>query len=137
VTVLDASVFARAVTDPGPAGVVARRVIHRQPTLHAPAILTAEVTSALRGMLGRGVISEPAARTAARWTLELAVRLFPFEPFAARVWELRDNLTVYDAWYVALAEALGTELVTTDDRLRRASGPRCPVRSPEEALAAG
>lgn len=55
---------------------------------------------------------------------------YPFEPFAQRVWELRDNLTVYDAWYVALAEWLGTDLVTGDERLTNARGPRCPVRRP-------
>jgi predicted nucleic acid-binding protein len=52
---------------------------------------------------------------------------YPFEPFLDRVWELRDNLTVYDGWYVALAESLDTSLVTADRRLARVSGPRCPV----------
>jgi hypothetical protein len=47
---------------------------------------------------------------------------YPFEPFAHRVWELRDNLTVHDAWHVALAEWLGVEFVTADERLARASG---------------
>jgi predicted nucleic acid-binding protein len=53
---------------------------------------------------------------------------YAFEPFSERVWELRDNLSVYDAWYVALAEWLETDLVTTDQRLMRAPGPRCPIR---------
>ncbi|MGH3917305.1 MAG: type II toxin-antitoxin system VapC family toxin, partial [Pseudonocardiaceae bacterium] len=44
-----------------------------------------------------------------------------------RVWELRENLTVYDGWYVALAESLETSLVTADPRLAQVSGPRCPV----------
>lgn len=61
----------------------------------------------------------------------------PFEPFLERVWALRENVTVSDAWYVALAEALGAALVTADDRLRRANGPRCPVLSPEETIARG
>jgi predicted nucleic acid-binding protein len=65
----------------------------------------------------------------------LRARHYPFEPFLARVWDLRDDVTVYDAWYVALAEALGAPLVTADDRLRRADGPRCPVLGPEEAVA--
>jgi predicted nucleic acid-binding protein len=51
-------------------------------------------------------------------------------PFSARVWALKDTLPVYDAWYVALAEWLGTELVTADTRLAGAPGPRCPVRLP-------
>ncbi len=53
---------------------------------------------------------------------------YPFGPFSDRVWELRANLTVYDAWYVAPAESLGTDLVTAHERLATASGPRCHVR---------
>jgi predicted nucleic acid-binding protein len=52
----------------------------------------------------------------------------PVRTFSDRVWELRANLTVYDAWYVALAEWLGTDLVTADQRLANASGLRCAVR---------
>ena len=50
------------------------------------------------------------------------------KPIRATVWELRDNLTVYDAWYVALAEWLGVEFITADERLAGASGLRCAVR---------
>lgn len=55
------------------------------------------------------------------------IELHPFAPFAARVWELRHNLTAYDAWYVAVAESLGCPLVTLDGRLTRAPGPTCAV----------
>jgi len=55
---------------------------------------------------------------------------YPFEPFSRRVWELRANLTVYDAWYVALAEWLGTDLLTADERLAASAGPLCPIRRP-------
>ncbi len=61
-------------------------------------------------------------------------RRYPFEPFLPRVWDLRENVTVHDAWYVALAEALHAPLVTADERLR-ADGPRCEVLSPGEAVA--
>jgi len=44
-----------------------------------------------------------------------------------RVWELRDNMTAYDATYIALAEELGCELLTADARLARAPGPTCPI----------
>ncbi len=53
---------------------------------------------------------------------------YPFEPFAPRAWERRDNLTVYGAWYIALPEQLDTEFVTADKRLAAASGPRCMIR---------
>lgn len=63
--------------------------------------------------------------------LALRFDLFPYEPFAPRVWELRDNLTAHDAWYVALAEALSAKLATLDSALCRASGPRCGFLTPE------
>ena len=96
--------------------------------LQVPAIFGAEVTSALRMLVLRGEVS-PARAAAAREQLRVTRTLeYAFEPFSNRVWELRANLTVYDAWYVALAEWLGTDLVTADERLANASGPRCPVR---------
>jgi predicted nucleic acid-binding protein len=62
--------------------------------------------------------------------LDLRVELFPYAPFAPRVWELRDNVTAYDAWYVELAESLGSSLATLDHRLARADGPRCGFETP-------
>src|SRR5207237_128838 len=62
--------------------------------------------------------------------LFLRVELFPYEPFAERVWDLRTNVTAYDGWYVALAETLGARLATLDTRLSRAKGPRCAFTIP-------
>jgi predicted nucleic acid-binding protein len=96
--------------------------------LEVPTIFGAEVTSALRLLVQRGLLS-PVRAAAAREQLRLTRTIqYPFEPFSTRVWELRANLTIYDAWYVALAERLGTDLVTADERLAKASGPRCLVR---------
>ncbi len=134
--VLDASVVTDAVALATPAGETARRLVSREQHLHVPAILGAEVTSALRGMVLRGLLGGQDARAAARRALGIRARPYPFEPFLERVWQLRDNLTVYDAWYVALGEALDAPLVTVDERLRRSAGPRCPVLFPDEALAA-
>lgn len=53
------------------------------------------------------------------------MELFPYAPFASRVWELREDVTCYDAWYVAIAEALSAPLATLDARLANAPGPRC------------
>ena len=58
------------------------------------------------------------------------LELFPFAPFAERIWALRGNLTGYDAWYVALAEALDCPMVTLDRRLSRANGPTCDIITP-------
>lgn len=60
----------------------------------------------------------------------MRITAYPFEPFVVRTWELRDHLTLYDAWYVALAESLGADFVTADARLLEAVGPRCTVRQP-------
>jgi predicted nucleic acid-binding protein len=58
------------------------------------------------------------------------MELFPFAPFAERVWALRENLTSYDAWYVALAEALDCPLATLDRKLSRAGRPICEIIAP-------
>lgn len=68
------------------------------------------------------------ARDAVDQLSRLGVRPHAVDPFIDRIWELRSNLSVYDAWYVALAEALGTELFSTDQRLASAPGPRCPIK---------
>lgn len=98
--------------------------------LEVPSIFAAEVVSALRGLVRRGVLDPIRASAAIEQVASLRSIQYPIEPFLDRVWELRDNLTVYDAWYVALAEWLGTDLVTADDRLVKATGPRCSVRRP-------
>lgn len=132
---LDASVVADAVAVSGTAGDLARRLVASETRLHVPAILVPEVTSALRGMVRRGLLEAGDARAAAIRAAGLRSRRYSFEPFLDRTWELRENLATYDAWYVALAESLNAPLVTADDRLRRATGPRCPVLTPDEATA--
>ena len=77
-----------------------------------------------------GDISHDAAALAHADLVALRVTLFPYAPFAQRVWELRANVTAYDAWYVAVAEALDSELATVDQRLSRASGCRCAFLTP-------
>lgn len=112
----------------GPSIVASRQALAREDEMVAPAILLAEASSALRRMVLQGKVSSGQARSALLAARSLAVTRFPFEPFVERVWELRDNVTVYDAWYVALAEALDVPLLTADRRLAEAPGPRCEVR---------
>lgn len=126
--VLDASVVVDALVVAGRPGDLGRAQLRRLNELQVPAIFTAEVTSALRGLVHRTALDPIRAATALTEILSMQTLSYPFEPFARRVWELRDNMTVYDAWYVALAERLETELVTADKRLADARGPRCPVR---------
>lgn len=127
-TILDASVFVDALVGSGAPGDLARAELRHHQSLAVPAIFGAEATSALRGLVQRGQLSLARAVTAVRQVRTARTVQYQFEPFADRVWELRSNLTVYDAWYVALAEWLGAELITADERLANAPGPRCVVR---------
>ena len=129
-SVVDACVFVDALVGIGSHGELARQELGGQPTLQVPAIFGAEVASALRGLVIRGELSSIRATAALEQVRRVRTVQYPFEPFTPRVWELKDNLTVYDAWYVALAEWLSTDLVTGDDNLANSSGPRCRIRRP-------
>ena len=75
-------------------------------------------------------ISEQEANAAFEDLMELNVELHEFEPFSERVWELSHNVTSYDGWYVALAEAFNLPLATLDGRLVKAEGPKCRFLTP-------
>ena len=129
--VVDASVVVSALVDGGETGQWAEEILLSGP-LAAPHLMPVEVASILRRTVQAGEVSPDTASLAHADLQALRVELFPYEAVASRAWELRDNLTLYDAWYVALAELLGTELATLDRRLTRAPGPMCrfvvPVR---------
>ncbi len=126
-TVFDASVLVDALVVAGPAGDHAREALREYSLLHVPSIFTAEATSAVRSMHARGEVSLGRARNAVTGIKTVRTVQYPFEPFLDRVWELRYNLSVYDGWYVALAESLEASVVTADRRLAEAPGSRCPV----------
>jgi predicted nucleic acid-binding protein len=84
-----------------------------------------ESTNVLRRLERGGGISTLEASSALRDLLHLDIEPLPYAPFAARVWELCHNVSSYDAWYVAVAEALGARLATLVGRLCRADGPTC------------
>lgn len=98
-----------------------------QETPAAPHLVDSEVVHALRSQVLRGTISDDQGSVALTTWAQLGVRRFEVVGLLERVWELRANLTGYDASYVALAEALGCSLLTADARLGSAPGPRCPV----------
>ena len=93
--------------------------------LVAPHLVDAEVIQTLRKLLIRGSISAEDAELAIRGWTRLGVERFPLLGLVARIWALRDNVSAYDAAYVALAEALDCPLLTTDARLAAAPGPVC------------
>jgi predicted nucleic acid-binding protein len=127
--VVDASVVVAALLDQGPDGEWAADVLS-EPSVIAPHLMPAEVTQTIRRLAHAESVSADAAALALDDLANLAIPLFEFGPHADRVWELRDSLTAYDAWYVALAETLDVGLATLDRRLARASGPRCDFRLP-------
>lgn len=122
--VVDASVVVAAATDSGREGVWAESVLARD-HLAAPQLVLVEATNVLRRLERERLIAPREADEARRDVLLVPLELFPFEPFAERIWELRRTVSSYDAWYVALAEAIDAPLATLDRRLRRATGPRC------------
>jgi len=125
VLVVDASVLVVALADDGPDGDHARTRL-RGERLAAPDIVDLEVASVLRRLM-RGEKDARRAQLALTDLAELPLLRATHLPLLARCWELRDNLTIYDAAYVALAEALQATLITGDRRLTRASGPRCHI----------
>jgi predicted nucleic acid-binding protein len=90
-----------------------------------------EATNILRRLELAGFLPPGAAAAAHQDLLRLDLELFPFEPFADRIWELRHHLTSYDAWYVAVAEVIAAPLATLDRRLARSPGLRCEFRLPD------
>lgn len=128
-TVIDASVLVAALVDSGQEGRWAEATL-AQGQLAGPELILVEASNILRRLERGGEISRIEATGAHRDLVRLDLKLFPFAPFAERIWALRGNLTSYDAWYVALAETLDAPLVTLDRRLSRARGPRCELIVP-------
>jgi predicted nucleic acid-binding protein len=127
--VVDASVLVAVTTDAGPDGTWAEQIL-REGDLAAPHLVLVEATNILRRLEQARRLTRLEATAAQRDLVRLSIELLPFEPFAERVWELRHGLTSYDAWYVAVAEALRLPLATLDRRLARASGPSCRFSTP-------
>lgn len=121
--VFDASAAVLALLNDGDA----RRSLAGE-TVAVPHLADAEVAHALRAQVLRERVGVDDARAAlARWA-RLGLRRFAVVALLPRIWDLRENLSAYDATYVALAEASGCELVTADGRLARAPGPKCAIR---------
>lgn len=96
-------------------------------SIHLPHLWSVEMTQVLRRLVRRGLVTSDRGRQALHDTAELRAARYEHEPLLPRVWELRDNLSAYDAVYVALAEALPATLVTSDARIAAAPGHRATV----------
>lgn len=91
-------------------------------SIHAPELLLVEVTQVVRRLSARGLLGPERAEEAMADLMDLDLELYGHEPLVRRAWQLRDNLTAYDAVYVALAEGLDAPLLTTDENLAGAPG---------------
>jgi predicted nucleic acid-binding protein len=109
-------------------GDAAQAGLSADPHWAAPEHFRVEATSAIRGRWLAGKLTPERAGAAVRALNRLAVRYASWDELAERVWELRHNLSPYDAAYLALAEARGCSLLTTDGKLRDCPGRRCEVR---------
>ena len=129
IAVIDASALVAAAVEEDDDALWALELI-RSRDLACPAMVYAECAQSLRRMVLRGDRSADEAQRLLRDIIGIPKTLHSFAPFADRIWELRHNLTAYDAWYVALAEALSCPLVTLDLRISRAGGIQCEVLTP-------
>jgi predicted nucleic acid-binding protein len=128
--VVDSSVVVAALVDTGDNGAWAEKILE-QDDLYAPELLRVEASNVLRRLERGKEITAQEANAAFEDLMELDVELHAFEAFSQRVWDLRHNVTSYDGWYVALAEALDLPLATLDKRLVKAEGPKCRFLTPD------
>lgn len=118
--VVDASATFDLLTGSGERGRWVASRVASFPEWHCPEVVDPEVLHALRRRVAMKELSEDRAAGVIARLLTAPLTRYPHRPFVERAWELRGQLTPYDAMYVALAEALGATLVTTDRRLARA-----------------
>lgn len=130
--VADASALVALLLDSGPAGTWARHRLEGA-EVHVPTLAGYEIRNVLRRQELRGRVTAGHVRLALADFGRLTATEWPVAAVADRAWQLRDNLSFYDASYVALAEAIDGALVTLDARIFRAPGLRCPVHCPDAA----
>lgn len=126
--VVDASVLANALTDDGPVGASGRFELARDTHWAGPEHLVVEVFSAIRGRWLGGKVSRQRSHDALTALATATIDSVPVAPLLERMWELRRNVTGYDAAYLAVAETFACAFVTADARLGRVPGVRCEIR---------
>jgi predicted nucleic acid-binding protein len=126
--VFDASILANVVGDDGNDGRRARQEFRNAGDVAVPDLVDVETVAVLRKRWIAGTVSDRRFAYAVEDLEQLDLDRYPTLPFMRRAYELRANVTAYDSAYVALAEVLGCELLTADERLAKAPGPQCAIR---------
>jgi predicted nucleic acid-binding protein len=127
VIVVDASAALEALLRTPAAGEVEKRLFDPGETLHAPHLIDLEVAQVLRRYASTGQVDADRCRAALSDLADFPLTRYPHDFLLPRIWELRANLTAYDASYIALAEILGAVLLTGDERLATAPGHRARI----------
>ncbi len=127
--VADASAVVEALLGTSAGRAVTQQLFEAGETVHAPHLIDLEVAHVIRRYVAIGDIDEARGRAAIRNMVDIQIRRYPHDVLLHRVWELRGNLSAYDAVYVALAETLDAPLLTRDRRLADAARrfARCQV----------
>jgi predicted nucleic acid-binding protein len=128
--VVDASVVVAALVDSGSAGEWSAAALQGHREVAAPELLPFEVANVLRRLSATGALVGEVASLAHQDLLRLDLALWPYLPLAEQAWRVRDSVSMYDASYIALARLLDAPLLTLDERLARAAGRLCDVRTP-------
>lgn len=125
--VLDASAAIDWLIQTGATRRIESRIFSRKQSLHAPELLDLEVAQVLRRLVREGAFPVSRGEQAIQDLLDLRITRYPDSILLPRIWQLRNNLSAYDAAYVVLAEKLGATLLTRDARLASAAGHRATV----------
>lgn len=125
--VVDASAILEALLRTPAAAAVEKRLFEPSQTLHAPHLLDVEVAQVVRRYAANSEIDAGRGRMALEDLADLPLRRYPHDFLLPRVWDLRNNLTAYDAMYVALAEVLDAPLLTRDKRLAASPGHQARI----------
>jgi predicted nucleic acid-binding protein len=127
VIVVDASALIEVLLNTPSGSRITQRLFEGQETLHAPCLLDIEVVQVLRRYALAGELNATRGLQAIEDLSDFPLTRYPHDLFLPRIWELRHNVTAYDAAYIALAEALDAPLLTRDARLASAAGHRATI----------